>query len=126
MKSLILLFIFWNFGLSNETQPYDSIGFDCCPVLFATDEVEISYDPKYYSLFFDPIQYDESNDKIHIKSKIEIDYLNVFSENNQKLHLKIEAKSLILDQNIFSRKHTKIVFHFKEDHRLFEMFWNFK
>ena len=69
MKTIILILIFRILSLLNDVQPYEDIAFECCPVLFSTDNIDISYDPKYYSLFFDPIQLDKINEKIKVESK---------------------------------------------------------
>lgn len=117
MKKIITtsVFILACFASLFSTEP--TIGENsCCPVVYSSENVELSYDVSKYSEYFSPAYFNDKTNSIHFESHINIKYVQVFNEDGEmEYQLPVMSGKVRMNKNLFSKGEYKISFHMDMD-----------
>ncbi len=123
---IIAMLIHLLFGVLIPGPNHLAESYDCCPVMMSTSEFDILYDPKYYSLYFDPIEYDYDNGVLSIQSKTKIQSIEIIQREQINQRLMVMADNLALNKSIFSESDATIRVYFKEGRKSFDLLFDFR
>lgn len=123
LQLYLLAFLLGGAAWSNNSPDNNP---DCCPVMFSTTDFDISFDPEYYKIYFDPIHYDHEGEYLFFNSKKKISFVELSAVNHNNLRLIVMSNSVQLDKDLFNLSDALMVFHFEEDDRKFEIEVDFK
>lgn len=118
----LILTLIWLASASIAGENAMATDDSCCPILFTTEEFNVSYDPLYYQLYFTPISYDLESGSFRFESKKKISYVELTSEDGEKTRLLVLSQKIQLNKSMFKGKDATIAFHFEADNGQKEAF----
>jgi len=123
MKTMYTFLIFISsFFPSNELPGFS----DCCPVSLSTSEFDVSYETKYYSMYFAPMKFDEESGNLLINSKVELKYIDVSNPDGSVWKLIVFSSNLQLSKDFFKSSDTKLSVYLEGREEAFDIFIDYK
>ncbi len=116
MKRFILLFVLCT-SLVTVTSASDPLSTEpCCPVVYETPEIELSYDVKQYSAFFEPAYFNEKTNALHFESYGKIQFVKVInSQGELQYQLPVMSNKVRLSKNMFESGEYQFQFQLEDE-----------
>lgn len=109
---LLLLLVFTTMSVF-ASDPVKEV--PCCPVVYESQEVELSYDVEKYSKFFEPAYFNEKTNALHFESMAKVLTVQVFNSNGEmEFVLPVMAKKVRLSKNIFESGNYRLSFQLED------------
>ena len=88
----------------------------CCPVVYESEAVEMSYDVQLFSEKFAPAYFNEETNALHFESHASIQYVQVYNESGKmEYQLPVMSNKIRMSKNMFEEGDYKLTFIFGDD-----------
>ena len=97
----------------NASDPVKNIE-SCCPVVYESDAIELSYDVELYSKYFMPAYFNEETNALHFEAHTNVQFVQVYNESGKlEYQLPVMSNKLRMNKNMFSKGDYKFTFLFE-------------
>jgi len=114
---------FLNFFVTTDPVSDDK---ECCPILFSTNEFDVSYDPMLYQLYLGPMEYDYETGNFKFNSKQKVSMLEITLATGEELKLIVGGNKVHIDKNIFEYKDATVAFNFEGSNKNFDLYIDYR
>ena len=95
----------------------------CCPIVYSTVEVDLSYDKESFDKIFAPAFFNSKTNSLHYESFDKIKFVQIYNdEGEMKYQLPVMSNKMRLNKNMFDSGSYKIAFILEDSSEVINTF----